>query len=291
MAIGGSQRQEQSFESKQITRRVGLFEARVVAINPTMEDFKELLDMDVKEDSKQLTYLDQDNKKLRIDVWFEEVNKRENKYKTTFFIEEKPVVKRDGTKSQYINALGQCTWADSPENLQPWFTKHDYRQAYSGEEDLYNFLRTWLGRLDLRADDAALQLNWKNLMKGNTNELRSQVNGEYDTTILALATVITKEKEGETKQYQGVYHKGFLPAYMAKQFRLNNYDDPRKVDELRQRMKTDAKNMKPYEKFVVQLNGEYGCKDFFLLKDIRDYNPDDNLVASNAVIAEDDSEF
>lgn len=291
MSIGGTKRAEQSFENAPFKRRVGLFEARVIAINPDMEEFKTELNMDVKEDSKQLQYLDADNKKLRIDVWFEEVNNRESKMKATFFIEEKPMVKRDGTKQQYINAVGQCTWSDSAENLPAWFTKKEYRQAYAGEEDLYNFLRVWLGQLDLRLDDAVLQLNWKSLMKGNVSELKAQINGEYCNTVLALATVITKEKDGETKEFQGIYSKAFLPAYNAKQFKLNNYDDPRKVEELRQKLKTDAKNVKPFERFVVQLNGEYGCKDFFTLKDIRDYNPGENLVASDAVIADDDSEF
>jgi hypothetical protein len=37
--------------------------------------------------------------------------------------------------------------------------------------------------------------------------------------------------------------------------------------------------------------GEYGCKDFFTFKELKEYSSEDNLVASDKVIAEDDSDF
>ena len=52
-----------------------------------------------------------------------------------------------------------------------------------------------------------------------------------------------------------------------------------------------SKDLKPYERFVLDVTGEYGCKDFYILKDIRDYNPEDNLVASDKPIADDDSSY
>jgi hypothetical protein len=52
-----------------------------------------------------------------------------------------------------------------------------------------------------------------------------------------------------------------------------------------------SKDLKPHERFVINVTGEYGCKDFYTLKDLRDYNSDDNLVASDKVIAEDDGDY
>jgi hypothetical protein len=49
--------------------------------------------------------------------------------------------------------------------------------------------------------------------------------------------------------------------------------------------------LKPHERFVINVTGEYGCRDYYTFKDIKDYNTDDNLVASDKVIAEDDADF
>jgi hypothetical protein len=206
----------------------------------------------------------------------------------TFFLENKEKENKDQTKKQYINTVGVCSWADDVNNLPTWFSSREYRIAYLGEEDLYNFLRTWLGNLDYRDAETTLQLDWKKLMKGNVKDLKDQINGEWCTSIVALATIKTVIKEDDTKEYQGVYNKAFLPAYAIKQFRLVDFNNPSLVSNLRTKK---SKDLKPHERFVINVNGEYGCKDFFILKDLKEYNPDDNLVASDKVISEDGADF
>jgi hypothetical protein len=125
-------------------------------------------------------------------------------------------------------------------------------------------------------------------MKGNVKDLKDQINGEWCTTVVALATVKTVIKDEETKEYQGVYNKAFLPAYSLKQFRVMDFSNSKTVDALKAKK---SKDLKPHERFVVTVTGEYGCRDFYVLKDLREYNADDNLVASDKVIAEDDAEF
>jgi len=49
--------------------------------------------------------------------------------------------------------------------------------------------------------------------------------------------------------------------------------------------------LKTHEKFIVNVIGEYGCKDYYILKDLQDYNTDDNLVASDAFISDDGDDF
>lgn len=286
--IGGNKRQ--STGESNFSKKVGLFEARVIAINPTIEEFKDKLGIDLKEDSKAIEYLgtSQDgNKTVRIDVWLEEV-KNKDKFKVVFFLENKERENKDGTKKQYINSVGSCSWADDENNLPKWFTEREYRVAYMGEEDLYNFMRTWLGDLDYRDAETTLQLDWSKLMKGNTKDLRDQINGEWCTNIVALATVKTVEKDGELKEYQGVYNKAFLPAYTLKQFRLIDFSNSNTLKQLREKK---SKDLKPHERFVLNITGEYGCKEFYTFKDIAEYNADDNLVASDRVLEEDDSDF
>jgi hypothetical protein len=287
--IGGKKR-EQSASAVEFTKKVGLFEAEVVAVNPNAEEYKEILGMELKEDSKATEYLgtsQNGNKTLRIDFWLEEVKSKE-KFKVTFFLEDLVKENKDQTKKQYINAVGMCSWADDPNNLYEWFTNREYRPAFVGEEDLYNFLRTWLGNLDLRDAESTLQIEWKKLMNGNVRDIKSQVGGEFATNVVALATIKSVIKDDDTKEYQAVYNKAFLPSYTLKNFRLLNYSDESILKTLRAKK---SKELKPHERFVLNVTGEYGCKDYYTFKDLKDYNPDDNLVASDKVIADDDSDF
>jgi hypothetical protein len=287
--IGGKKKeQQQQFETP--VRKVGLFEGKVIAINPDTEEYKTILGIELKEDSKAVEYLgkSQDgNTTLRVDVWLENVKDQE-KFKATFFLENKEKENKDQTKKQYINNIGSCSWADDPNNLPTWFSSREYRVAFVGEEELYNFLKTWLGNLDYRDAETTLQLDWKKLMKGNVKDLRDQIDGEWSTSIVALATVKTVIKEDETKEYQSIYNKAFLPSYSIKQFKLIDFSNPGVIGSLRTKK---SKDLKPHERFVLNVSGEYGCKDFFILKDLKEYNPEENVVASDKTITEDGADY
>jgi hypothetical protein len=288
--IGGEKRQAPQFEEKDFPKKVGLFEAKVIAVNPTREEYADVLGRELKEESKATDYLGTSkdgNARLRIDFWLEEV-KSQDKYKLTFFIENKQKENKDGTKLQYINNVGRCTWADSENNLPTWFKEREYRVAYVGEEDLYNFLRSWLSNIDFSSKKSTLQLEFNKLIKGNVKELKEQINGEWVNNVVALATISTQEKEDGVKEYQNVYNKAFLPAYSIKAFRLLDYNSASTLSALRQK---SSKDLKPHERFVLNVVGEYGCKDFYTFKELKEYNSEDNLVASDKVIADDDSDF
>jgi hypothetical protein len=288
MNIGGKKRTNDSFEK---VLKTGLLEANVIAINPTLEEFKDKLGMDLKEDSKAAEYLGETkdgNNYLRADFWLQRVN-QDDKYKVSFFLEDKERENKDGSKKQYINSIGMCTWAADENDLPEWFTKgRDYRVAYVGEEDFYNFIRVWLSELDYRDAETVLQIEWKKLMRGNVKDLRDQIDGEYAKSIGALATVIVKDRDGESKEYQGIYNKAFVGGYALKNFRLVDYSNPKTQESLKNKKPRD---LKAHEKFVLNVIGEYGCKDYYTLKDIQDYNPDDNLVASDSYISDDGDDY
>jgi hypothetical protein len=286
--IQGDQREQKQVQ--EFAKKVGLFEAEVIAINPTAEEYKEVLDIELPADSKATDYLGQSRDKntyLRIDIWLKEV-KNGDKFKVTFFLEDKERENKDQTKKQYINNIGRCAWAADPNDLPEWFAKRDYRVAYVGEEELYEFFRTWLSKVDFMKESTVLQADWKKLMKGNVGELKAQVDGAYCTNIGALATIVMKERDGENKEYQGVYNKAFLPAYALKNFRLINYNDATVQSGLRAKK---LKDLKPHERFVLNVTGEYGCRDFYILRDLKEYNAEDNLVASDAVLSDDGDDF
>lgn len=287
MAVSGKVKTQTELENK---KRVGLFEAKVIAINPTLEEYNDKLEIELKEDSKATQYLgtnNDGNTTLRVDFWLQEV-KNLDKFKVSFFLENKLKVNKDNTKKQYINNIGTTSWASDINDLPEWFASRDHRVAFVGEEELYNFVRTWLGNLDYRDASTVLQIDWKLFMKGNVRDLKDQIDGEYATNVVALATIKTVEKEGEIKEYQNVYNKAFLPAYALKQFRLIDYSKPDVQNNLRTKKNKD---LKVHERFVVNVTGEYGCRDFYTFKDLRDYNADDNVVASDSVISSEGSDY
>ena len=295
--IGGQKREERNFP--EIAKRVGLFEAKVVAINPDKEEYeKKQLGRQLGEDD-ELEYLsesEEGNQRLRVDVYVEDVNEKEEdgfkrKYKIVYFLENKERENKDLTKRQYINSAGMCSWAGSENELREWFTgeagsEREYRVAFQGEEELYVFITSWLGKLDYKNPDTVVQLDWKKLMKGNIKELQNELEGDWCSTFLANATIKVKETEEGVKEYQSVYNKVFFPVYTLRNFRLVDYDDEEVLKKL------DAKKDKKFwEKNILAFKGEYGCKDINTLKPIKDYNPDDFLVSSDKAIAENDASY
>ena len=287
MSITGTKKEYT--DSQSYSRKVGLFEAKVIAVNPDTEQYKELLGIEATD--KALEYLGtsrDENTFLRIDIWLEEI-KSLQRFRVTFFLENKERENKDFTKKQYINTIGTCAWADDPNNLPDWFKKREYRVAFTGEEEFYSFMRVWLGNLDYSKDVTTLDIDWKRLMKGSVKDVREQIDGEWSTNVVALATISVKEKDGEIKEYQGVYNKGFLPSYSLKQFRVVDYSDEKVLQTLKNKK---PKDLKPHERFVLNVtNPEYGCREYFILKDLQEYNPEDNIVASDKPINEEDSSY
>jgi len=274
--IGGKRR-----ESGDFSKKVGLVVAEVIAINPTAKEYIDVLGFPEKEDTKEMEYRGESrdgNTYFRLDFWVKQVE-GDFKQKIVFFLEDKVRVNREGDKTQFINNIGVCSWAADESGLPPWFTERDFRPAYSGEEELYGFLRTWLGHIDFRDKESELKLDWKKLMKGNIKDLVSQIDGEFCAPFVALATIITKEVENEVKEYQGIYNRAFLPEYSMKHFRLLDYND----DMVQANIETkDQRERKLHEKFVSIVVGEYGCKDFFKLSELADYNSKENVVSSDS---------
>jgi hypothetical protein len=284
-SIGGKVRENNENE---YVKKVGLFEGEVIAINPTLEQFKSQLGIELAEESKQADYLGTKDGKttLRVDVWFKNVKDENVKVKASFFLEDKIRQNKDETKQQYINEIGMCAWASDPNDLPDWFSKREYREAYVGEEDLYNLMRIWLGKLDFRDASTILQLEWKKLMKGNVKDLKDQIDGEYSSNVGVLATVITKETDDGVKQYQGVYSKAFLPAYALKNFRLVDYSNNTTLEQVRAKQ---SKDLKPHERFVLNVTGEYGCKHYYNFKELVDYDIEDDVTSSDETMISDDN--
>jgi hypothetical protein len=267
-------------QTEDFGKKIGMVEVSVIAINPTIEQYADVLGIELKEDSKAANYLGESNdgnNYVRVDFWLQTV-KDGQKFKTSFFLEDKNRMNKDETKQQYINNIGVCSWAADEDTLPSWFAKRDYRNAYSGEEDFYAFLRNWLGGLDYRDEDTELQLSWKDLMKGKLKDIQELIEGDYATSFVAMATVIIKGEGEDTKEYQGIYNKGFLPAYTMRHFTVVDYSNPEILARVQAKV---GKDLKPHERFMKNASGEYGCKDIYSFKPMAEYIAEEHFQASD----------
>lgn len=281
--IEGKQKAETLTEKKFYT---GFTSVRVAAINPTRAELNKLLDKEPGDDEKEFVYVDQDkegNDRVRMTFWLKD-EKMDNKYWVySFFLTDKVRVSKDGAKTQYINNVCMTSWADDPENLDTWFThfldkdkneigEKQFREALLGEDELSTLVRTWLGRLTWGDPDTSVLLDAKSLIKEDYEELRSQIDGEYDTPFVILLGVRTDETD-PAKQYQQVYGKAFLPGGF--------------INYINKGMKfpTDY-SKKVWAKFEKDVEGEYGFKSYFELVPVKEYNKDEDVAAAGSTMAD-----
>jgi hypothetical protein len=286
MAIAGTKRE--SLETKEYAKKVGLFEAKVIAINPDNEWYNDELGIQLKEDSKATVYLgvtDEGVKTLRVDVWLQDI-KTSDKFKVTFYLKDKAIISKSG-KTQFITDQCTTSYAESEDYLPTWFVKRDYHVAREGEPDLCTFLATWTNINFYEDQDAKIVLEWKDLMKGNVSELREQIEASAKDTVVAMATVKTVETADGVKEYQAVFNKAFMPGYGLRQLRQITVNK----DYITRISRKPAKELKVYDRFILKIAGEYGCKEFYSFTDLKEYNAADNFVASDKVIADDDDVF
>ncbi len=289
MGVQGEVRNPESF-----TKHVGIFHGKVVAVNPDKEKLEQLLGTTLEKEPEYLSEDDEGNTKLTVSFWLEDINTGIKK-PLKFYLKDLPRTSNpknesDPKKKQFINDVGITTWALKEEDLQDWFTERDYRQAKIGEEELYKFITNWLNKLDTRKKGTTLTFDWKKLMRGNIKEIAEQIGGEYEGNVCCLCTVQTVEKDGEKVEYEKIYNKEFLPGYVIKQVVLKKLDQ----DFIEAANQTDKKKRTKLQKFVLSVTDqEFGCKDHFILGELREYDPAKNIASpgNNNPIEVDDTTY
>ena len=185
----------------------GLCDMEVVAFNPEVEQLREFFGGSDKTREPNYTSTGEDGTaKIRLDVWLK--NNEHNIFtKMSIFLEDKDRISKEG-KPQWINEVGQITWVDSPENLDPERQKYfnlakKPRIAKVGEEELYEFLKAWTN-IDQKADDSELKLDtaWSSIIGGNVSELN-----KYIPVLNRKVKVLLGVRDNK---YQDVYSKVIL---------------------------------------------------------------------------------
>lgn len=268
--VKGEQRQQT--EGGEITRYVGFTIAKPMAVNPTKEQLNKLLGVEDKDTDKEFNYLSEDdegNKRVRLSFWLYDEGK-DKYFPYSINLTNKEVVSKDKTKTQYVNSTCSTSWVDDEANLPEWFTSFTdketeevtgskkWRKAILGESELVNFVRSWLGRMNFSSVNTEVLFDTAKLFKEDYSELRELIDSDYDTTFIPLLGVRTDPDDKE-KQYQQVYGKGFLPANFYK-YILKGNKFP------------SGYAQKVWDKFLKEVEGEYGFKAYFELVPICEYD-------------------
>lgn len=269
---------------------------KVVAINPDRAALDKILGItDRTEPGKEIEYTGEDadgNNKVRLSFVLQKSN-GDFSFQN-FTLVDKVRTNKEGNKNQVVNNVLQTSWTKEDGTFPQFFThfldnktktvlgKKVWRDALVGEEELVNFVRAWMGRVNFNVPEADLFLDTKRLLKGNVKELRDLVGHDLSTEFIGLFNVATVEKSDENgdpviKQYQNIYKK----AYLAKNF----------MEGIKNGGFSDDYKTKVFKKFVDGLGGDYPLKAAYTLKWSAPYVKSADIAASTetkATTAEDD---
>lgn len=284
-------------ENREFTKQTGFFEGKVVAINPSKEKIEKMLGTELDEDP---VYISEEEgvAKAQIVFWIKDMKAEEGQgYRSVrFFLKdvqrENKISEEDKAtkvkKKQYINSIGLTTWADNSANLPEWFVERDFRVAMEGEEELYGFVTAWLNQLDRKDKDTLLAFDFRRLIQGNIKELTELIGSDYEGTIVCLVTVRKVEKDGESKEYEQIYNRDFMPGFAMKQVRLKTID----AEFIERAKATERKKRSVLQRFVLKVtDSQYGIKDFYTLGELEEYDPTKNPVNSDKVLMDGDTEY
>ena len=261
-----------STEGNSIKRYIGVAPVFVLAVNPNKQELEKLYDTQLENDPEYLSEIELDGKKVpnvRIDFIVKTDSKVCNIEFTTkipFFIRKEYRYNRDKTKVQVIDKYGRTAWVTVEQaknkeipicsNGQPANIDKDYRPCFIGEEEITNFIRTYLNIPSVmkyvnntwimvdHPEDCEVRLdNILEYFKGNFKELKEILTFQPNNKVKALFGVKTTD---DNKQYQSVYTQMFL---------RNNVSDYSKLDKnLQERLAAGAY---PTTEFSVENLREY----------------------------------
>lgn len=263
---------KESTEGGSVKRYIGVAPVTILAVNPNKEELEKIYNTTLDKAPEYTGTQDIDGKKVpyaRIDFIVKSVAEKcggiDMTTKVSYFIRKEYRFNREHTKIQVIDKYGRTAWvtkeqsekheipqyANGPANLDA-----DYRPVYNGEEDLTNFIKTYLGipnvqkyvdgkwvLVDNPSDCEARLGETDKLFDGNFAEIKEIVGYQPNNKVKVLFGVRTTD---DGRQFQTAYTQMVL---------RNNVSDYSKLDaEVKERKNAGAY---PNTEFVVGPLSEY----------------------------------
>lgn len=276
---------KQTTDGASVARYIGVAPIYVLDVNPTKSELEGYYNTSLEKEPEYTG--SKDNVPfVRIDFVVKTDATRSNNIdlttKVTFFLRREKRVNRDNTKVQVIDKYGRTAWVTN-EQLKakeiPMYTNGpanldaDYRPVYNGEENLTNFIKTYLNipsvqkyvngawvMVDNPQDCEARLEHIEDYFKGNFQELKEIIAMQPNNKVKALFGVRAADNGS---LYQDVFGDMFL--------RNNSTDYTRLEKEV-----TERKN-----------NGAYP-NSLFTICDLREYTVEATNLDSSTVDVEDD---
>lgn len=249
-------------------RYIGVSPVNVVALNPTKEELEKLLGTTLQKDIEYFSKDANGNNQIRLDFWVQ-IDPNWGKQlvvppqKLSLFVSESVRVNKDKTKVQVIDKYGNTGWVtkeEFKEKIVPETSKrltNTYRECYSGEEKLIDFIKKWLnipensvyknGVWEFIPDMSKCEAEFKNikaLIKGDIKDLQSLVKKYSDYKVKLCFGVKTTE---DNKKYQTIYTGLFLKHSSGNYDRFDAAINDEKLRGALANMEFSSEQLKPYE--------------------------------------------
>lgn len=262
MMISGKER-----DVKVYNKYVGVGEFHVLGFNLTKDEILKKCGYEPKQEPIYVRKSPRGFDSVNLTVFLKEKTTGEI-FRASFFLEKDIKLSSEG-KPQYVNNKAMSSYV-----LQEWFTSNDYREAFIGEADFFNFLKNWLSNFDWFQDpDAKLDLKQTiTFFTGNVKVLNDMALAFNKQTVGLLTGV----KTNDGKEYQDIFTKAALPGYAVRKIQgiLKNIS----VEEI-------EKQSYAIKQFLKQVTGQYGYNQFFGNNfTFREYNSSENTINTTGVV-------
>lgn len=295
---------------------VGVTTITPLVFNPTREELSKVLGSELDETKEEFIYVKDDHelkvknsqgeeetvmcKQLTITIWVKETM-TSRIYPLNFYLYDIEDVSSTN-KFRFVNQHGKSIYCDDAANLSEYFTNTPgkikqpltYRKAYKGEANLLEFLASWTNISPFDTESSLFPEDSKKFWSGNMKELNSLVIDFGAHTVMCNFSVRTKEvtdNDGNTeiKEYNRIETKGFCSGHYMKFFRQyakNNFEG------LHTKAKMGNTSMYALAKFVEDIYGEYGVKNFTFKGELTEYQTGMNPVnAESAVVTDTNADY
>lgn len=243
-------RGKESRETQEFKRYIGVAPVFIKAINPTKEEQEDLFGVKLDEAPVYIGKVADNNgneyANARISIILqpdsEKIGFEMPLISMALFLQKRYRYNNDNTKVQVIDKYGRTAWgtvelakANKPlmdKNGVPLNIDHkSYRPAYVGEEELMNFVKTylcipnvskwdansrsWVPNTDINPEDCECRFDdLSKVFSGDFTEIKSALGFQPTNKVKVLLGVRTDTKSG--KLYQAVYTKRFLSNAASK---------------------------------------------------------------------------
>lgn len=232
----------ESKEAQEFKRYIGVCPVMIKSVNPTKLEHEKLFETTLDEAPVYLTDKEDDNgnivKNARVQIVFqpdiEKIGFEMPLVTMALFLQDKPRVGATSGKTQVIDKYGRTAWV-TPEELAshsipvysngPADIDKDYRPAYVGEEELMEFVKTYLCIPSITTWDNNLKKMVPNtrvkpeececrfdsldkVFKGDFSEIIDALGFQPTNKVKVLLGVRTDVESG--RLYQSVYTRKFL---------------------------------------------------------------------------------